>query len=118
MAQRLWKEAQRPEWTKAQAERLDEGHFRRCAAMKSGSSRRRSDRVAGRRSGSNLGLGIGPLIAGPGAVEVLIGEDEVGGHRSLPPWTPKKWLQAVGKRIRIPPPLPRNVCMRTWALTA
>ena len=27
MAQRLWKEAQRPEWTKAQAERLDEGHF-------------------------------------------------------------------------------------------
>ena len=27
MAQRLWKEVQRPEWTKAQAERLDEGHF-------------------------------------------------------------------------------------------
>ena len=27
MAQRLWKQVQRPEWAKAQAERLDEGHF-------------------------------------------------------------------------------------------
>ena len=97
---------------------MDEGHFRSCAPMKSGSSRSRSDRAAGGRSGSSLGFGIGPLIAGPGAVEVLSGEDEVGGHRSLPPWTPNKWLEAVGKRIRTQPPCPRNVCMRTWALTA
>ena len=27
MAQRLWEQVQRPEWAKAQAERLDEGYF-------------------------------------------------------------------------------------------
>ena len=27
MAQRMWQQVQRPEWARAQAERLDEGHF-------------------------------------------------------------------------------------------